>query len=357
MPVPDASDGAAESRAEPRPAAIPAREVVVRLRPAALRLAGVSAVMGGLAWATQAVVPHDPSEAFPVMLAVLAGLTAWLGRTAGFSALTVGAMLIAYVLLEGEGFAVTDPAEALGLLAFILSGLCVVALTDGLATRARGAEAAARALEARRAGSAALLTELSHRVGNDLNAVVAMAAIQARTAERAETRAALEGMAERVHVLGSVYRRLSVGAEAAEDGLEAGDFLGGLCDDLRAAHCQLRPVVLDFRAEPCRLSAARAGLVGLVLNEAVTNALKYAFPEERAGTIRVAFGPDPAQTGALVLSVSDDGVGLGAAAGGSVAGTGLGQRLARSMASQLAGTFTLGREGDLTVARLRFPAA
>jgi two-component sensor histidine kinase len=98
--------------------------------------------------------------------------------------------------------------------------------------------------------------------------------------------------------------------------------------------------------------------LGLVLNETVTNALKYAFPEGRAGTVRVRFvreGED------FVLTVADDGIGLPQE--GDVTerrprrGSGLGTRLLSALAAQLRGTFTRrpGENGVGTVAELRFP--
>jgi two-component sensor histidine kinase len=96
----------------------------------------------------------------------------------------------------------------------------------------------------------------------------------------------------------------------------------------------------------------------------VTNALKHAFPEERAGTVRVRFAREGAE---FVLTVADDGIGLprdGEVAGGagpprprSPSGGGLGTRLLGALAAQLRGTFRRlpGEGGVGTVAELRFP--
>ena len=68
--------------------------------------------------------------------------------------------------------------------------------------------------------------------------------------------------------------------------------------------------------------------MGLILNELVTNALKYAFPDERPGLVQVQFGK---QGNTLCLSVADDGVGC---MGES---TGLGTKLVKLLAEQLGG--------------------
>ena len=92
--------------------------------------------------------------------------------------------------------------------------------------------------------------------------------------------------------------------------------------------------------------------MGLILNELLTNALKYAFPEDRHGHVRVSFERVGDE---FVLRVSDNGVGIAPERGAQ--GSGLGQRLVRSMAGQIGGTLEIKPdEGDLgTVATVRFP--
>ncbi len=66
-------------------------------------------------------------------------------------------------------------------------------------------------------------------------------------------------------------------------------------------------MALAAEAEMHPLDGERAVQLGLMLNEAVTNALNYAFPEERAGAVRVR---SAREGGAFVLTVADDGIGL-----------------------------------------------
>ena len=91
--------------------------------------------------------------------------------------------------------------------------------------------------------------------------------------------------------------------------------------------------------------------VGLIINELLTNTLKYAFPDQRAGRVRVTFEREPQ---AYCLRVSDDGVGMVA---GTETASGLGQRLVRAMASQLRGSLEIGPGPNAsgTCATVRFP--
>jgi two-component sensor histidine kinase len=92
--------------------------------------------------------------------------------------------------------------------------------------------------------------------------------------------------------------------------------------------------------------------LGLILNELLTNALKYAFPAEREGTISVRL---ERSGGELCLFVADDGVGLAENGGeGGGAPAGMGQRLVRSLTQQLGGRVSIdSRPGEGT--RCTFP--
>jgi two-component sensor histidine kinase len=86
-------------------------------------------------------------------------------------------------------------------------------------------------------------------------------------------------------------------------------------------------------ADPISLSAAQAVPVGLIVNEAVTNALKHAFPGERPGSVTVRLRRQGER--GLRLEIADDGVGLPVADAGA-AGSG-GTRLIGVLARQLSG--------------------
>ncbi len=90
---------------------------------------------------------------------------------------------------------------------------------------------------------------------------------------------------------------------------------------------------------------------GLLINELVTNALKHAFPGERAGLIRVTFqSPTPQE---VLLTVVDDGVGLPAALEPQQTES-LGLQLVCLLTEQLHGTVTFER-GPGTAVRILFP--
>ncbi|MBX6376359.1 MAG: sensor histidine kinase [Acetobacteraceae bacterium] len=201
-----------------------------------------------------------------------------------------------------------------------------------------------------------LLDEAAHRSRNDLQALSGLLRKQARiAAARAETNAAeaLETAAARAAALARLGALIASSGPAAGAGsAEAGTLLRGIGEGLRAAIIPPN-VTLEVTVVPHPIPASQARALGLLVHELVTNAAKYAFPQGRSGTIRVSLarrGED------LVLGVEDDGVGLDTTA--PPRGTGLGQRLARCMATELGGRLRLdpGGCGRGTRWELAFPA-
>ena len=206
-----------------------------------------------------------------------------------------------------------------------------------------------------------LLHEFRHRTRNDLASLAALLLLRARKSPSEAARDGLREAADYAIVLVRVHTRLAPAPGMDQDAttVDTRAFIGGLCADLERvlAGDGLRPVALVIEAEAHPLDTARGVQLGLVLNEAITNSLKYGFPDDRPGTVRVRFCREGTN---FVLSVVDDGVGLTEdedLASAPRQGTGLGTRLLRALAAQLRGAFTRhpADEGSGTVSELRFP--
>jgi two-component sensor histidine kinase len=154
--------------------------------------------------------------------------------------------------------------------------------------------------------------------------------------------------------MAKVQRRLvrSEGAVWAD----SRSFIEELCCDLEAALIGLRPIRLNVEAESHPIPLTQAVSIGLIINELVVNALKYAFPEDRGGHVSVTF----TRTGQeYCLAVSDNGVGLSATqeSASSPSWTGLGQRLIRSFVAQLGGRHEIKTDSLGTRAQVCFPVS
>jgi two-component sensor histidine kinase len=198
------------------------------------------------------------------------------------------------------------------------------------------------------------LAEAVHRAKNDLQAVTAMLRLQASAVTQPAVRAALIDAEARVHALASLNARLDAGAQGVENMIDSVIFLEGLATDIRGMHfSEQRPVVLEVEAESHRIATLQGRPLGLILNELVVNALKYAFPDGRPGTVRIDFRY---RDGEYVLAVTDDGIGIDLAA--PPQGTGLGKRLVRVLTAQIGGAsdIRLGKDGG-TICTIQWPAA
>lgn len=297
-------------------------------------------------------VPNDPSQFYALDTCAVAAVAALFGRNPALTLLASLALMLAYFLLDGQGFAVSDPVDALGLVSLIFGNI-VVANMVGIQRRAAAA-ASARSdeNEKRRAFADSAARELSHRIGNDLAALAGIATMNARAADHGEARAALEALSHRIRTVGGIYGRLRFAADSTAS-VDMAPFIDSLCADLRNAYVDLRPIALSVEVESAVMLLDRAVLVGLILNELLANALKYAFPDDRSGTIWIRLSADAGAEGHRLLTVTDDGIGLD---GSAPKGTGYGQKLIRAMASQIEGRYSLSSRDGFTRAELRFPS-
>ena len=192
----------------------------------------------------------------------------------------------------------------------------------------------ARAEEDLRASNArleALLSEVNHRVANSLQLVSAMVRLQAGAIGDSVARGALEDTERRIQAIAQVHRRLYTTDDV--ESVDMQEYLGAMVDELAEAWTKGGRRTLTLAIEPMRLATDRAVSLGVIVNELVSNALKYAYPAGSVGEVRVALRREGA-TG-FTLVVEDDGIGLAPVP--EVRGTGLGGRLVRAMAQSLGG--------------------
>ena len=192
-----------------------------------------------------------------------------------------------------------------------------------------------QAEEARR--KEVLLKEIHHRVKNNLQVISSLLALQAGAAKDPHTRSLLHESRNRVHSMALIHEKLYQSAD--ERGVSFNTYVRDLAAHLRHSYAGNSDAVkLEIAVEEITLDMDVLVPCGLIINELLSNALKYAFPEGRTGTIRIRMQKDQRT---LTLTVSDDGVGL--PAGVDVAApVSLGLRIVNSLVSQLHGTMAVG---------------
>lgn len=150
-----------------------------------------------------------------------------------------------------------------------------------------------------------LLGEIHHRVKNNLQIVQSLLDMQVALTPEAATAGVLKDCQNRIQSMALIHQTLYQSHDFA--GVDFGQFLESLMSHLQGSYGHAH-IHLSSRSDHVSLPIDRAIPCGLIVNELVTNALKHAFPQDRAGRILVEMtllrGDD------VEIAVSDDGIGF-----------------------------------------------
>ena len=152
-----------------------------------------------------------------------------------------------------------------------------------------------------------LLKEVHHRVKNNLQIISSLLTMQAEALQDPAAARALQDSQERVQCMALIHERLNRDDEP--DRLDFHEYVETLARDLFYSYgVDTERIRLSFELQPVLLGLNQAIPCGLILNELLTNSLKYAFPNDRAGQILVTLSCGGDEL--VKLTVADDGVGL-----------------------------------------------
>jgi len=279
----------------------------------------------GVAYYFQIPLKQDwPGEPFLLFLLVVIGATLCFGTRVGLASVALSTFLSVY-FFEQVGSPTLRYASDLDkiVLYAILALGCVGGFTflgNALLDKSDAEKT-----------KTVLLREVVHGVANNFAAIAALIQMKSDAVSDTKAKSVLDDAIEQVRVMARVHRRLRGGG--GELSLDSKAFIQELCDDLRASAGRGRSIVIDCKADSHQLPMNLAVILGLIINELVTNAIKHAFPEQRAGRICVGFAANGNQS---CLSVEDNGVGFD-----EWRSVGLGDELVRGLSNEL--------EGDLQV--------
>jgi PAS domain S-box-containing protein len=195
---------------------------------------------------------------------------------------------------------------------------------------------AQEALQASLREKESLLQEIHHRVKNNLQVMTSLLRLQCQFTEHPQIQQALAANRDRIQSMALVHEHLYRSPDLAH--INLADYLRRYVPYLtRVYRQQAHHIAVKIEAKDAFLEIDHAVPCGLLINELVSNALKHAFPDGRAGEIRVE-----AQTenGQAKLSVSDDGVGFP---------EDLDFRCARSLGLQLVDTLVRQLSGEISL--------
>ncbi len=198
-----------------------------------------------------------------------------------------------------------------------------------------------------------LMQEIHHRVKNNLQVVASLLNLQASRIRLPEARAEFQSARDRVRTLATLHRHLYAHGELHTINMR--EFLIELCSQLFQAMGEKagERLRLEIEAPELKMSSDQAVPLALIVTETVSNAVKYAFPGGRRGSISVYLKADRDHA---ELEIFDDGVGIPAGRVETESGTrdGIGIQLIRGFARQLGATLKV-EEGDGTRYKVRLP--
>ncbi|WP_291907261.1 sensor histidine kinase [Chitinophaga sp. CB10] len=151
-----------------------------------------------------------------------------------------------------------------------------------------------------------LLKELHHRVKNNLQIVISLLNIQSYYLEDKAAIRAIRDTQQRVHSMSLIHKKLYLSEQV--NMIYMPDYLAELVNDLKESFGVSHKIRFDVQVEELLMDATQAVPLGLIINEAVTNCVKYAFPDNQPGTVLVQMRKTGGDT--LRVTIADNGVGL-----------------------------------------------
>jgi two-component sensor histidine kinase len=185
-----------------------------------------------------------------------------------------------------------------------------------------------------------LLQEIHHRVKNNLQVISSLLDLQSEYMEDERSIEMLRESRNRVRSMALIHESLYHSEDLAQ--IDFAEYIQVLSSNLLSSYAiQAADIQLQTNVSDIALTVDTAIPCGLVINELVSNAMKYAFPEGRKGEINIDLHKDV--EGPFVLVVQDNGVGFPAEADFRQTST-LGLRLVNTLVKQLRGTIELERQ-------------
>lgn len=195
-----------------------------------------------------------------------------------------------------------------------------------------------------------LLKEIHHRVKNNLQVISSLLDLQANNIRDEHTVAMFRDSQNRITSMGLIHERLYQASDLAR--IEFSEYIAELTQSLYQSYStNAQNVRMSTTAETISLDVDTSIPCGLIINELVSNALKYAFPDGREGCINVEL--EKCEANQLLLVVRDDGIGLPEEFDASKTQS-LGLKLVHTLVRQLRGTLEISSSHGARFS-IRFP--
>lgn len=193
-----------------------------------------------------------------------------------------------------------------------------------------------------------LLKEIHHRVKNNLQIVMGLLQRQSAFIDNDEALAAIENSKNRMNSIALIHQKLYQSQNF--DKISMPEYIDELIANLKDSFDLDSRIHFERQVDPIQLDVSQAVPLGLILNEAITNAIKYAYPDNQNGTISITL----LRTGANLITLTIQDLGKGLPAGFNIEKIStLGLSLMKGLSKQLGGSLSLTSDQGVT-ARVSF---
>ncbi len=228
--------------------------------------------------------------------------------------------------------------QTLAVIVVCLLGLLLILLFKAVSNNAKKN----RLLQNQNEEKEFLLKEIHHRVKNNLEIVSSLLSLQAAQIDDPAIAEAMQKSQQRVHSMSMIHQKLYQGKSLTD--IEMKDYFVNLGDYIIDSYGARERITFDCVMDNIELDVDTAIPIGLIVNELLTNSLKYAFPSLATGRIEVTLK----EIGSVLhLKVTDDGIGT--IADTKPEGTGFGSQLIALLTKQLDGKMELSVENGTSV--------
>ena len=184
-----------------------------------------------------------------------------------------------------------------------------------------------------------LVKEIHHRVKNNFHIVASLLEIQSSYLKNKEALSAIKDSQHRIHSMSIIHQKLYQSETLST--IHMPEYIYELVEYLRESYAIRDNIAFSLQVDNIELNHASAITLGLILNEAITNSIKYAFAKTE-GTISISLAH--ISDSQLLLSIADNGRGLPGDFDSKI-GASMGMELLHGLAEDLGGSFSIETDG------------
>jgi two-component sensor histidine kinase/tetratricopeptide (TPR) repeat protein len=189
-----------------------------------------------------------------------------------------------------------------------------------------------------------LVKEIHHRVKNNLQIVMSLLNSQSAYIDNEFALNAIQESQHRVHAMSLIHQKLynADSLSSIDMSLYIRELVSYLADSFDTG----QKIHFEYNIEPIEMDVSEAVPLGLILNEAITNSIKYAFPESRDGVISISLSSIDSDHCSLIIS--DNGIGIPLHLNNKKPGS-LGMSLMQGLSEDLEGDFSIENKNGTTI--------